>query len=83
MIFRLTGWLPQLLPISPRLPLDTAPLAAQWAPAEWIGGGSQLRADLVLPSAPVWARAYATGLGAFELHCNGEKVGDHVMDPAQ
>ena len=68
---------------SARLPLDTAPLAAQWAPAEWVGGGSQLRADFTLPTAPVWARAYATGLGAFELHCNGARVGDHLMDPGQ
>ena len=28
-------------------------------------------------------RAYASGLGAFELHVNGRKVGDHVMDPGQ
>ncbi len=27
------------------------------------------------------AVAYVCGLGFFELHINGEKVGDHVMDP--
>ncbi|MBP6963580.1 MAG: family 78 glycoside hydrolase catalytic domain [Armatimonadetes bacterium] len=28
------------------------------------------------------ARAYVTGLGYYELHLNGQKVGDHVLDPA-
>ncbi|RLD12064.1 MAG: alpha-L-rhamnosidase [Chlamydiae bacterium] len=29
------------------------------------------------------ARAYICGLGYYELFLNGEKVGDHVLDPAQ
>lgn len=28
------------------------------------------------------ARAYVTGLGYYELHLNGDRVGDHVLDPA-
>ena len=28
------------------------------------------------------ARAYVSGLGWYELHINGRKVGDHVLDPA-
>lgn len=28
------------------------------------------------------ARAYVSGLGYYELHINGERVGDHVLDPA-
>lgn len=28
------------------------------------------------------ARAYICGLGYYELHINGEKTGDHVLDPA-
>jgi len=28
------------------------------------------------------ARAYVCGLGYFELHVNGRRVGDHVLDPA-
>lgn len=28
------------------------------------------------------ARAYVCGLGYYELYLNGEKVGDHVLDPA-
>ncbi len=27
------------------------------------------------------ARAYVSGLGYYELHLNGERVGDHVLDP--
>lgn len=29
------------------------------------------------------ARAYVCGLGFYELRLNGQKVGDHVLDPAQ
>ena len=29
------------------------------------------------------ARAYISGLGFYELHINGKKVGDHVLDPVQ
>jgi len=29
------------------------------------------------------ARAYICGLGYYELYMNGQKVGDHVLDPAQ
>lgn len=29
------------------------------------------------------ARAYICGLGYYELYINGEKVGDHVLDPGQ
>ena len=56
--------------------LDTAPSQEQWGDAAWIGGGSQLRADFDLPSeSPVVnARAYVSGVGAFELHLNGAKV---------
>lgn len=28
-----------------------------------------------------WARAYVSGLGYYELHINGRRVGDHVLDP--
>lgn len=29
-----------------------------------------------------YARAYICGLGYYELYINGEKIGDHVLDPA-
>ena len=64
---------------------DVAPPAAAWADAAWIGGGSELRADWALPAGKsvVRARAYAAGLGAFELFLNGKKLGDHFMDAGQ
>jgi hypothetical protein len=48
---------------------DTAPSAARWGGAAWIGGASELRTDLRLPTTSpiVRARAHATGVGAFEL----------------
>lgn len=33
-------------------------------------------------SQPAVARIYICGVGFFELYLNGEKVGDHVLDPA-
>eukprot|EP01043_Picozoa_sp_COSAG02_P048115 COSAG02_NODE_4691_length_5089_cov_3.712425_1_plen_1144_part_00 len=70
---------------SPAMRFDVAPDAAAWAGSDWIGGGSELRTDWRLSSASpiVRARAYAAGLGAFELFVNGEKVGDHLMDAGQ
>ena len=36
------------------------------------------------PQKPVQqARAYISGLGFYELYINGQKVGDHLLDPAQ
>ena len=29
------------------------------------------------------ARAYVTGLGYFQMYLNGEKVGDHILDPVK
>jgi alpha-L-rhamnosidase len=70
---------------SPVMRFDVAPDAAAWAASDWIGGGSELRTDWELSAvAPVVrARAYAAGLGAFDLFVNGEKVGDHLMDAGQ
>ena len=34
-----------------------------------------------LPAAPVRARAYAVGLGVYDLHINGKKAGDEVLAP--
>ena len=64
---------------------DTTPPASAWQNSSWIGGGSELRGDLALPlgKSVVRARAYATGVGAFELHLNGQKVGDHILDPGE
>ena len=40
-----------------------------------------LRKEIVLSKEPVRATAYVCGLGYNELHINGRKVGDHVLDP--
>jgi hypothetical protein len=63
---------------------DTAPPASVWAGAAWIGGGSELRTDVSIPTGTVKsARAYASGVGVMELHINGAKVGDHYCDPGE
>ena len=40
------------------------------------------RKAFTLAKPPVSARVYICGLGYYELHLNGGKVGDHVLDPA-
>lgn len=57
---------------------------------EWIGGelpitdahALYLRREAKLPEPPVRATAYICGLGYYELYINGQRVGDHVLDPA-
>jgi alpha-L-rhamnosidase len=39
------------------------------------------RKEFVLAKKVARARVYVSGLGYYELHLNGEKVGDHVLDP--
>jgi hypothetical protein len=41
-----------------------------------------LRDDFVLDKPVAQARAYVDGLGFYELHLNGKKVGDRVLSPA-
>ncbi|MHC4504722.1 MAG: family 78 glycoside hydrolase catalytic domain, partial [Planctomycetota bacterium] len=41
-----------------------------------------LRKEFEIAKAVKCARAYISGLGWYELFINGEKVGDHVLDPA-
>ncbi|MGB9625060.1 MAG: alpha-L-rhamnosidase N-terminal domain-containing protein, partial [Phycisphaerae bacterium] len=40
------------------------------------------RKEFVAPREIRQARLYISGLGYYELHINGERVGDHVLDPA-
>ena len=55
--------------------------------ARWIGFDSQaapmFRKEFMAGKQIENARAYISGLGYYELYLNGEKVGDHVLDPAQ
>ncbi|SMC38499.1 family 78 glycoside hydrolase catalytic domain [Pedobacter africanus] len=58
------------------LPLDTRkdkPLAANVLPL--------LRKEFKVAKAVKSATLYLSGLGHFELHCNGAKVEDHFLDP--
>ena len=41
-----------------------------------------LRREFELNKTVVRATAYVCGLGFFDLHINGRRVGDHIMDPA-
>ena len=49
---------------------------------EWIGGANQLRTEFQIPGNVVRARAYICGVGYYELHLNGHKIGRNVLDPA-
>ncbi len=55
---------------------------------EWIGwqGGKTgeallVRKEFAIDKPVSRARVYISGLGYYELHLNGKKVGDHVLDP--
>lgn len=55
--------------------------------ATWIGAAEPsrnlplLRKEFRLSGTVERARIYVAGLGYYELHLNGERVGDHVLDP--
>ncbi len=64
--------------------------------AEWIGSAEPrlpvvgqknpalyFRKSILLEDNARDARAYISGLGYYELHINGKKVGDHVLSPNQ
>jgi alpha-L-rhamnosidase len=62
--------------------------ASDWA-GHWISGSAglddasavYLRQVARLPQRPVRATAYICGLGYYQLYLNGQRVGDHVLDP--
>jgi len=51
--------------------------------AQWISGGNLLRKKFKLTKDIARARVYVSGLGYYELRINGNKVGDHVLDPGR
>jgi alpha-L-rhamnosidase len=61
---------------------ETGLFDAQDWKGKWIGGANQIRTEFTLPARPVRARAYIAGVGYYELRIDGQKVGDHVLDPA-
>lgn len=48
----------------------------------WIGGSPVFRKEFELPDTVAFARAFATCVGYYEMHINGEKVGDQVLAPS-
>jgi alpha-L-rhamnosidase len=64
-------------------------LAAQDWQGQWIGRTTDtnslpapmLRRAFTLEGKIKQARAYICGLGYYELHLNGTKIGDHLLDP--
>ncbi len=65
-------------------------LAPEDWPAQWIGRTADtnslpapmLRRTFTLTSKIKRARAYICGLGYYELHINGKKIGERLLDPA-
>lgn len=57
---------------------------AEWIgyTAGWSGRALYFRKDFKLEKPIRQARAYVAGLGYYELHLNGRRVGDHVLDPS-
>jgi alpha-L-rhamnosidase len=56
---------------------------ADWIgyPAGWPGRVLYFRSTISILKPIQKARTYVSGLGYYELHINGKKVGDHVLDP--
>jgi len=55
--------------------------AGDWK-GEWIGGANQLRTEFNLAGPVMRARATIAGVGYYELHINGARIGSSVLDPA-
>jgi alpha-L-rhamnosidase len=50
--------------------------------AKWISGGTMFRHEFQIDKPVKRARVFVAAAGYYELHLNGKKVGDHVLDPA-
>ena len=63
--------------------LEPTDWEADWMgyPAGWNGRALYFHCDFFVKKEVRSARAYVAGLGYHELHLNGAKVGDHVLDP--
>ncbi len=70
-----------LSPWSPSATFSTGLQPADWH-AKWIGGGRLLRASLDLKGHIKRARVFIAAAGYYELHIDGGRIGDHVLDPA-
>lgn len=85
-------WDEEGLPSSYSTPawFETALLAQEeWEKSVWITpplvlekpSAPMFRKEFFLEKKPIRGRAYISGLGYYELRINGQKVGDHVLDP--
>ena len=65
--------------------LDSDDWQAEWIgfPGGWNGKALHFRDSFQVDKPVKQARAYGCGLGWYELHLNGHKVGERVLDPAQ
>lgn len=55
--------------------------ASNWK-AHWIAGGNLLRSEVNLEHEVRHARVFIASTGYYELHINGHRIGNHVLDPA-
>lgn len=62
---------------------STNELASVSKPVTIEGRSTLLRKQIVIRKQLQKARVYVTGLGYYELTCNGDRVGDHVLNPAK
>ena len=62
--------------------LEPGDWKAAWIAAAPGVSAPLLRTETVLEARPLRARCYVSGLGYYELHINGRRVGDRVLDPA-
>lgn len=63
--------------------LEATDWTAGWIgwPAGWIGRALYFRCDFDVKAGVKAARVYVAGVGYHDLHLNGAKVGDHVLEP--
>jgi len=54
---------------------------SEWK-AKWIRGENLFRKSFEVKKTVVESKIYISGLGYYELRVNGEKIGDHVLDPS-
>lgn len=51
------------------------------SPPEWTGRALYFHYRFPIDKKVLRARVYISGLGYYELHINGRRIGDHVLDP--
>ena len=49
---------------------------------KWIAGGNALRKEFKVTGKVVSAKIFIAAAGYYELHVNGVRIGDHVLDPS-